>query len=109
MAFMASIARSAPSASGRCCPRMPTYGSKRPRARIASRRLCTLLREAPNSSSLVLARRPFFLRCFMADHNFRRKDEKDLFAGRLGIGAPCGERFMRLGLLHGRYAMEHAG
>jgi len=43
------------------------------------------------------------------DHNLGRQSETDLSMGRFGAGAPDSSRFVRLGLLHGRYAVEHAG
>ena len=43
------------------------------------------------------------------DHNLGRQSETDLSMGRFGAGAADSSRFVRLGLLHGRYAVEHAG
>jgi hypothetical protein len=43
------------------------------------------------------------------DHNLGRQGETDLSMGRSGAGAPDSSRLVRLGLLHGRYAVEHAG
>ena len=64
----------------------------------------------PHSAPLVLlgARAPPLSPVVSSDHNFGRHSETDYFAGR-AARALRGERFVRLGLLHGRYAMEHAG
>lgn len=42
------------------------------------------------------------------DHNFGRQSEEAHSDGRLDSGARCSIGFLRLGLLHGRYAVEHA-
>jgi hypothetical protein len=61
------------------------------------------------AAPLVLgARAPPLSPVVISDPNVGRPGEADLVLGR-AARAPYGERFMRLGLLHGRYAMEHVG
>ena len=55
------------------------------------------------------ARAPPFSRVMTSnDHNFGRQSETAFCFGRVDADAPYSSRFLRLGVLHGRYAMEHA-
>lgn len=61
--------------------------------------LLVLGARAPPLSSVVTA----------GHNNFGGQGGTIDFPGRPGVGAHDGISFMRLGLLHGRYAVEHAG
>jgi hypothetical protein len=54
------------------------------------------------------ARAPPFSRVVTSNHNFRRQSETALSFGRFGARAAHGGGIVRFGLLHGRYAVEHA-
>jgi len=73
-------------------------------------RAVSVVEDSPRSAPLLIlgARAPPFSPVVITDHNFGRESETSLFAGRVAR-APDSGRFMRLGLLHGRYAVEHAG
>jgi len=66
--------------------------------------------DSPASPVLLIlgARAPPFSPVVNSDDNFGRQSETDLVLGR-AHRASYSERFLRLGLLHGRYAVEHAG
>src|SRR5579859_326066 len=66
--------------------------------------------ESPRSAPLLIlgARAPPVSSVVNSHHGFGRESETHLVFER-PPRALRGERFMRLGLLHGRYAVEHAG
>jgi hypothetical protein len=78
---------------------------------VAADRVTAGVEASPHSAPLFIlgARAPPLSPVVTLDHhNFGRQSETDIVIGRVAR-APYSGRFVRLGLLHGRYAMEHAG
>ena len=77
---------------------------------VEADRVAAGVESSPPSAPLHIlgARAPPFSPVVITDHNFGRESETHTFGGRLA-GAIDGSSFMRLGLLHGRHAVEHAG
>ena len=77
---------------------------------VADRIVSRIERSHSRPLLLVLgARAPPLSSVVTANRNFGGQGETTVSTGRPGVGAHDGISFMRLGLLHGRYAVEHAG
>jgi hypothetical protein len=89
---------------------LPSHVDASPTVAGASERIARSIERSHFTEAFTVhgARAPPFSPVVNTDHNYGRQSETDIAFGR-AARAFDSQRFMRLGLLHGRYAVEHAG